>query len=431
MDDNEFLPNEKSVVPQAVQEPEQPIEDPRLAAALEEQSKQRRYADMLRGFQQVLQGAAPNSGFKADFTMADQMAKRADEPVEQYKAKLGQEAAAKKAAMDKEVHSNNMKESQLRQNDFQLKLEASKLNFQDMQANSDPTSPQSKIAQDRVIEMQKKLGQPVNEASVRSQSGKQLFQYFDYLKEDLTRHYQNENARLDREQKDRADQTRLKMEAERNTKLDTMEARRQERQNLAETEATRRARQQEINTARGFMKDDPRFKKAMEQSMEFDSVEALMKQAEAGNQQAVGALGTKLARAMGEVGVLTDTDVVRYVAGQSWGRKLKDWFAKGATGELSPETLKGITSNLKELRSKLGKDVSTVYDSSASRMKAAYPDMDEKVIRGILGDPRYLSDSASPVADVVNMRSPKDGKIRAVPKDQVEAAKKDGGVVVE
>ena len=45
-----------------------------------------------------------------------------------------------------------------------MRLEKSKLDFQDMQANSDATSQQSKIAQDRVIELkEKQLGKPLSE----------------------------------------------------------------------------------------------------------------------------------------------------------------------------------------------------------------------------------------------------------------------------
>lgn len=206
--------------PDPVEAPAAPTEDPRLTAALEQQRKQRQTADLLRAFQQVLQGAAPNSGFKADPTMANSLERRAEEPVEQYKAKLGQEAAAKKENREQKTFETQQKESQLRQDDFQLKLAKSKLDFQDMQANSDPTSPQSKIAQDRVIEQQKKMGQPVNEQQIRAQSGKQLYQYFDYLKEDLTNFYKNENSRLDREQKASHDKNTLDMMKERNIRED-------------------------------------------------------------------------------------------------------------------------------------------------------------------------------------------------------------------
>lgn len=412
------------------------VADTRLLDAEKAGNQQRFYADLLRSFQSVLQGAAPTSGFKADPSLANSIESRANQPMERVKAQLAQEAAGRKEAreqeefgMRKEEHASKQKESEMRQDDFQMKLEKSKLDFQDMEANRDPASPQSKIAQDRVLEVQAKLKQPVNEAQIRGMSGEQLYKSFAYLQDDLTQHYKNENARLDREQKASHDKAMLdkedkRLEAEKG-RWEEGEKRRADELKRREDKDATQARQQQINTARGLIKDDPRFKKTMEQSMAFEDVGQLIKEAEAGNQQAVGALGTKLARAMGEVGVLTDTDVVRYVAGQSWGRKLKDWFTKGAKGELSPETIKGIKANIKVLREKMDGDVKKVVDNSAARMKAAYPEMKDEDIRGILG----FQSLQSSEPETVNMRGP-DGKVRAVPKNQVEAAKKAGGEVI-
>ena len=119
--------------------------------------------------------------------------------------------------------------------------------------------------------------------------------------------------------------------------------------------------------------------------MEFESVQELINQVEQGNQAALGALGTKLARAMGEVGVLTDTDVVRYVQGQSWGRKLMDAAKKGAYGELSDDTLNDIRTNLSTLSEKLNKNVDKVYSNAGSRLKTAFPDLKDDEIQGLLG----------------------------------------------
>jgi len=142
-----------------------------------------------------------------------------------------------------------------------------------------------------------------------------------------------------------------------------------------------------LDSARGLIKDDPRFKDAVKQGMEFESVDKLLGKANEGNQAALAALGTKLARAMGEVGVLTDTDVRRYVEGTSWGRKLEDWFKKGAKGEISEDTLNDIKENLGMLKEKLAGDTSEVFSNVAGRMQAAYPELENKQIAGILGVP--------------------------------------------
>jgi hypothetical protein len=400
---------------------EQPPVDNRIYDATMAGNKQEHYANLLRSFQNMIQSAAPNTGFKADYGVAESMSKGSGKYLDAVKAQMAQEAAGKKEARDE-------KESKLRQDDFQIKLEKSKLDFQDMEANRDPASPQSKLAQDRVLEVMTKLGKPLNEASVRQMSGAQLYsnKEFDFLQNDLAQHFKSEEARLNREQQAASDANRLAMEAERNKKLDAMEERRIGKEQRAETDSERRYRQQQINTARGMIKDDPRFKKSMEQSMAFEDVGQLISEAEKGNQQAVGALGTKLARAMGEVGVLTESDVTRYVAGQSWGRKLKDWFTKGAQGELSPETIKGIQSNLKILKSKLDGDVEKVVGNSAARMKAAYPEMEESDIRGILG---FVPPKASE-SDFVMMQAPDGSAPVKVKKDQAQKYLDKGAKIV-
>jgi len=184
---------------------------------------------------------------------------------------------------------------------------------------------------------------------------------------------------------------------------------------MDEKREKRISKDRQVSTIRGILKDDPRFKKAMEQNMEFDAVSELIASAEGGNEQAIAALGTKMARAMGEVGVLTDTDVVRYMTGTSWGRKLKDWYKKGAEGELSPETLKDIKDNLKTLKGKLGADIDKVYDLSQSRIKAIYPELDNSYINAALGTPKR---EPKKVENGEIRRKTKDGRIAIFDKNK-------------
>lgn len=165
-------------------------------------------------------------------------------------------------------------------------------------------------------------------------------------------------------------------------------------------EEGRRVQQAHLNAARGLLKDDPRFKKAIEQGMEFESVNSLLDEVEKGNETALSALGTKLARAMGEVGVLTDTDVVRYIAGQSWGRKLDKWYKGGMEGKLPKESLKEIKTNLKLLRGKLSGDVDKVYGNAGSRMKSAFPELDDQSIKGLLGQPMITPEEKQVVPSI-------------------------------
>ena len=156
----------------------------RLHQAQQQDNKQQFYANLLRSFQGAIQGAAPGTGFKADMGVADAIAQGANAE-KNLKSQMALAAEQKKAAREEEKFA-------MEKEDFQMKLAKSKLDFQDMQANNDPSSPQSKIAQDRVMEVQAKMGQPVNEAQIRSQSGANLFKYFPFLQQDLTTFYQNQ-----------------------------------------------------------------------------------------------------------------------------------------------------------------------------------------------------------------------------------------------
>jgi len=192
--------------------------------------------------------------------------------------------------------------------------------------------------------------------------------------------------------------------------------RQESREKLAQEREDRLARSAQLNAARGLLKDDPRAKKAVEQGMALESIEPLLKEIESGNEMAVQSLGTQLARAMGEVGVLTDTDVIRYVQGTSWGRKLKDWWARGAEGELPSEAIDGIRKNIKAINTNLTKNLDSVYSNAASRMKTAYPELEDSTIRGLLGTPAFKAEKTeskqieSNSKNVIIRRDPKSGR---------------------
>lgn len=185
----------------------------------------------------------------------------------------------------------------------------------------------------------------------------------------------------------------------------------QEREKRLADEQVARDRTRKLNAARGLIKDDPRAKKALEQAMEFESVMPVLDQASSGNEAAVAALGTKLARAMGEVGVLTDTDVVRYVGGTSWGRKLKDWFTRGAKGELPPEVVTDLQENIGVIREKLGTNYGKVYDNAKGRLKTAFPDISDEEASGLLGVKNIVAEQVenkeAPYGEVVERNGKK------------------------
>ena len=126
-----------------------------------------------------------------------------------------------------------------------------------------------------------------------------------------------------------------------------------------------------IDLRKSLSKDD-RFKQMTKEGLAFDQVDNLTKLAEKGNQTAFGALGTKMARAMGEVGVLTDADVVRYVQGGSLSRKAADTLSRwkqGRPSKASIEDIKQISNVLKDIHST---KMAPIYDEYA---KTAYENL--------------------------------------------------------
>lgn len=179
--------------------------------------------------------------------------------------------------------------------------------------------------------------------------------------------------------KDKAFLELRKLDLEQKKKMfDESEKRRIEQQERGYTKS-------KLESARGLLKDDPRFKKAVEQSMEFDTVGELINEVKSGNSTSIAPLGIKLAKAMGEVGVMTDTDVVRYIQSTKWGDQLLGWWKKGAEGELPADVIKGLQSNIGTISKKLNSNINKVYDNAAGRLKATYKDMSDDEIKEVLG----------------------------------------------
>lgn len=86
------------------------------------------------------------------------------------------------------------------------------------------------------------------------------------------------------------------------------------------------------------------------QGISFEQADNLVGQIKAGNELALGAVGTKMARAMGEVGVLTDADVVRYIQSQSILRKSADQIKRTGVGSLPESTLKDMQSIIDKMK---------------------------------------------------------------------------------
>lgn len=147
-----------------------------------------------------------------------------------------------------------------------------------------------------------------------------------------------------------------------------------------------------------------------------------IKKGEDGSGQSIAALGGRMARAMGEVGVLTDQDVTRYVGDVKWSNQFRSWLDKGMKGKLPEEVIDGIVANVDSIESRLSKDVDGVMNTVANRMTAGFPGVEKERVFKML--------DYEPEPEKVRMRAP-NGKEIFVPADKVQEALKRKATLVE
>lgn len=170
-----------------------------------------------------------------------------------------------------------------------------------------------------------------------------------------------------------------------------------------------------VNQARGFLKDDPQYKQLAEQQLSLSNIDEVIGEAEKGNEMSVSALGIMLAKAYGEKGAMSESDVKRYIQGVSWRTKLMEWYKKGAEGELPKEVMNGIKGNLGAIRQVTNKNIDKVYDKAFKRIKTAYPGQPDERIKGVLGFPEKQP------SEVQSMEQPSSGVSKDIKTEQYVA----------
>lgn len=138
-----------------------------------------------------------------------------------------------------------------------------------------------------------------------------------------------------------------------------------------------------LKTAKDIMNNDPNYKQGLSRMMAFDAVKDSIKQARTGNQAAIAGMGTQLARAMGEVGVLTDADVQRYLGPVSWLGEVRKWYTQGMQGELPESVLKDIEANVNVIGKALEEKVGKIRQDTYKRVKAVFPEEDDNIVRAV------------------------------------------------
>jgi len=322
-----------------------------------------------------LGGAASqySPGYKQDTSIADQLYKDADQPIKDQDRDIKNQQMENQESRTEEKHETLMDK-------YLNEIEKSDLDLSDANQLRDPNSYLSKVTQELTLQ----TNPDMNKASVSQMSAQELHKIVPQVQMLAQKAAAKEKAVLDKR--------RLGLEEDRIASQERLARLSREDRKLAsdkkDSKEERLMSRNLIQSASTLRKDDKRLDNAIKQSQALDEVRSLMKSVKAGNQSSIQTLGTKLARAMGEVGVLTDSDVVRYVGSTSWGRKLKDWFTKGSEGKLPPELIKDLEENLNNMNRHMEEDMKRSLGYAYDRFEAAYPQVDPDRLAKVMGMPK-------------------------------------------
>lgn len=220
------------------------------------------------------------------------------------------------------------------------------------------------------------------------------------------------------------------------------------------TEEKRRVSDKVNNEAQRLGRSDRIINKVREQAQTFDEVQPLLQASADGNEAAIAALGTKMARSMGEVGVLTDADVVRYLGNTSYARQVSSWANRKFEGELPKgqlNDLKKVVNMLNDVyKTKVERNFDLAAQTLVARSKKLGDEIDMDEAHELLGTPgktaldrtkreqigktksdttNMVADSSkepmAPAVDKVTVQDT-DGKKYKLPRTQLEKALKQG-----
>ena len=154
-----------------------------------------------------------------------------------------------------------------------------------------------------------------------------------------------------------------------------------------------------INEIKARYNKHPIMKELFAQGLSFDKVGALISQMEAGNTTAVAALGISYAKALGEKGVMTDKDVVRYIKSAKLSQHMKDQMTKLLNGTLSKATteeIKHVVKALKIITDKKVKPIMNQFIQDGVNIGLTPDESKEKLFSAELGSQDYLGVTGEP-----------------------------------
>lgn len=128
----------------------------------------------------------------------------------------------------------------------------------------------------------------------------------------------------------------------------------------------------DLTTYAQTVESHPVIKKLNEQQVGIHQVNDMADLVNRGNSVASSAMGTKMAKAMGEVGMLTEQDVKRYVQSGKLAQSAADTLNKWVSGRPSNATMQEISQIAGALKDTFGEQVQPIYNRYIERFARTY-----------------------------------------------------------
>lgn len=126
---------------------------------------------------------------------------------------------------------------------------------------------------------------------------------------------------------------------------------------------------------------DPRVAPMLKSGVGLKEADALLKAVKSGNTLAFSGLGIKMAKGMGEVGVMTEADVNRYVQSRKFPQKITDMTLKFSQGVPSNATQKEINQILTVMSDMYQGEILPVYNEWINSAEAIAKGRGENITR--------------------------------------------------
>lgn len=148
------------------------------------------------------------------------------------------------------------------------------------------------------------------------------------------------------------------------------------------------------------LETNPLLSKMRDQELGIEQVGGMIALVRTGNTVAASAMGVKMAKAMGEVGVLTENDVKRYVLSKKISQAAADKLRGWTQGVPSEATLDEVQQISDVLKGTMDKKVQPIYDRYVHRLARNFNMSEEEAARRL--DVPYGGLTGAKVAAEVN-----------------------------